>query len=62
MKHIVIWILWVSCFQVYDTNEGRFLYSIDHLNEIKSMDISSNDKLLATTSFRFNDEVMLLYK
>ncbi|XP_025409746.1 POC1 centriolar protein homolog B-like [Sipha flava] len=44
---------------VYDTIEGRFLYSIYHLNEIKSMDISSNDQLLATTSFRFDNEVTL---
>lgn len=44
--------------QVYDTNEGRLIYSIDHFNEIKSMDISSDDKLLATTSFRFDDEVI----
>lgn len=43
---------------MYDTNEGRFVYSIDHFNGIKSMDISSDDKLLATTSFRFDDEVI----
>ncbi|XP_027845661.2 POC1 centriolar protein homolog B-like [Aphis gossypii] len=44
---------------VYDTNEGRFLYSIDHFNEIKSMNISSDDKLLATTSFHFDNEITL---
>ncbi|XP_015374400.1 PREDICTED: POC1 centriolar protein homolog B-like isoform X2 [Diuraphis noxia] len=44
---------------VYDTNEGRFLYSIDHLSEIRSMDISFDDKLLATTSFHFDNEITL---
>ncbi|VVC35842.1 Hypothetical protein CINCED_3A022452 [Cinara cedri] len=44
---------------VYDTNEGRFLYSIDHFNEIKTMDISSDDQLLATTYFHFDNEINL---
>lgn len=47
--------------QVYDTDEGRFLYSIDHFNEIRSMDVSSDDQLLATTSFHFDNEVILDY-
>lgn len=45
-------------FQVYDTDEGRLLYSIDHFNEIRSMNISLDGHLIATTSFRFDNEVI----
>jgi len=55
--NIFVWINYFV-FKVYDTDEGRLLYSIDYFNEIKSMDISLDDQLLATTSFRSNNEVM----
>ncbi|XP_050525564.1 POC1 centriolar protein homolog B-like isoform X2 [Daktulosphaira vitifoliae] len=44
---------------VYDTNEGRFLYSINHEDQIKTFDISLNDQYLATTSFASTNEITI---
>ncbi|XP_050442832.1 POC1 centriolar protein homolog B-like [Adelges cooleyi] len=44
---------------VYDTHEGRFLYSINHVDSIKTMDISLDDQLLSTASFVAKNQITI---